>query len=75
MAWGMLGAALISTVGQHIYSRNQSKKAERRMQSSEMDAKAERKRLRRKKIMDRYNSVLAQQSLTGGGTTRVKRRM
>lgn len=45
------------------------------MHSAEMDAKRERKRLRRKKILDRYNSAMAQSSLAGGGTSRVRRRM
>jgi len=74
MAWGMLAVALGTTIAQHLYSGNRSRKAEGQMRSAEMDAKRERKRLRRKKILDRYNSTMAQQSLAGGGTSRVRRR-
>ena len=75
MAWGMLAVALGTTVAQHLYSQNRARKAEGQMHSAEMEARRERKRLKRKKIMDRYNSSLAQQSLAGGGTTRVRRRI
>ena len=74
MAWEMLAIAGISALGQHLYAGNRARKAEGRMHSAEMDAKRERKRLRRKKILDRYNASLAQSSLAGGGTTRVRRR-